>query len=205
LSGTLTGSAVLNALKAAGYGGDAGGFYFGNFADTTTKGLDLVANYTTRFDEYGVVKWGLAGNISRNWFDRIKVPAGAPSGLTLIDRATEGNFTKASPSSKVVLTADWMLGTIESFIRVTRYGSILAENDIIALDEKVSPKFIVDLSVSYDITDNLRTTLGADNLFNTYPPNVQLANQANGAAYYNAASPWGISGGYYYGKVSYKF
>ena len=87
LSGTLTGTAVLAALKAAGYGGDAGGFYFGNFADTTTKGVDLVASYLTRLDEFGTVKWGLAGNISRNWFDSIKVPAGAPAGLTLDRRA----------------------------------------------------------------------------------------------------------------------
>ena len=205
LSGTLTGTAVLNALKAAGYGGDAGGFYFGNFADTTSKGLDLVASYTTRFDDYGTIRWGVAGNISRNWFDSIKVPAGAPAGLTLIDRATMGNFTKGNPSSKVVLNADWNIGKFETYLRVTRYGSVLAENDNILLDEKVSPKFIADMSVSYDLTDTLRATVGADNLFNSYPPNVQLANQANGAAYYNAASPWGISGGYYYGKVSYRF
>lgn len=205
LSGTLTGTAVTKALTAAGYGGDAGGFYFGNFADTTTKGLDLVANYTTRFDEFGAIKWGLAGNLSRTWFDSLKIPSGAPAGLTLIDRATEGNFTKANPSSKLVLDADWMIGQFDTFLRVTRYGSVLAENDNIALDEKISPKFIVDLSVGYDITDNLRAMVGADNLFNTYPPHVQVANQSNGAAYYNAASPWGISGGYYYGRVSYKF
>ena len=67
-------------------------------------------------------------------------------------------------------------------------------------------------------------TIGANNLFNIYPPVLKLANRgqtANSAAaiaqlglpalgatntgYYNAYSPYGVSGGFYYSRISLSF
>jgi len=47
LTGTLVGSAVSAALASAGLSPQQGGFYFTNAADTTTRGVDLVATYVT--------------------------------------------------------------------------------------------------------------------------------------------------------------
>lgn len=208
LSATLLGTPVSNALAAAGLNPQQGGFFFTNAADTTTTGLDLVANYLTRFDEWGTVKWGASANFNHTSFDRITAPptALAAAGLVLIDRARQGDFTKGTPANKFILDADWNLGDFESFIRVTRYGAVTAVNATgPALDEKANARFIVDLNLSYDISDGVRGTIGADNLLNTYPSVVRAINQSNGAQYYNAYSPFGISGGYYYAKLNYKF
>ena len=59
----------------------------------------------------------------------------------------------------------------------------------------------------------LTFTVGATNLFDEYPDkrndtfrDVQFASGDNGVvAGYPSFSPFGINGGYYYGKIAYKF
>jgi iron complex outermembrane receptor protein len=49
-------------------------------------------------------------------------------------------------------------------------------------------------------------TAGANNVFNIYPNKLSAVNQgATGFAFYNAYSPYGFSGGSYYGKINFGF
>lgn len=212
MSGYLTYAPALDILNSFGYPTVKSVNYFGNFADTTTKGVDLVINYITRFENFGSVKWGIAGNLNRTSFDAFKNPPNYnpayAGGANLIDRASQGSFTNGSPSSKLVLTAQWTIRKFEVFLRGTHYGKVVAESDTPATspDQIINPTWIADISVSYDVTDHIKATVGADNVFNTYPPVIMpVTQQANGANYYNASSPWGISGGFYYGKLAYTF
>lgn len=72
-------------------------------------------------------------------------------------------------------------------------------------------KWVADVSVSFDVTEKLRTTLGADNVFNTYPTrNIRTTPQVSGADTfgvfpYSEVSPFGWSGAYYYARVDLKF
>ena len=207
LSATLLGGPVSTALAAAGLNAQQGGFFFTNAADTTTKGLDLVTSYLSRLDGFGTVRWGFDANFNHTRFDRIESPppALAAAGLTLIDRQRQGDFTLGTPSNKLIFDIDWTRGDIETFLRATRYGPVTAVNDNPVLDAKAGSKLIVDFNVSYHITDHLNSTIGADNAFNVHPTIVPVADQANGAQYYNAYSPFGISGGFYYARLGYKF
>ena len=207
LSATLLGGPVSAALAAAGLNPQQGGFFFTNAADTTTKGLDLVASYLSRFDDFGVIRWGLDANFNHTRFDRIESPppALAAAGLALIDRQRQGDFTLGTPSNKLIFDIDWTRGDVEAFLRATRYGPVTAVNDNPRLDAEAGSKLIVDVNVSYHVTDHLNSTIGADNAFNVHPTIVPAADQTNGAQYYNAYSPFGISGGFYYARVDYKF
>ena len=207
LSATLLGTAVSNALASAGLNPQQGGFFFTNAADTTTRGLDLVANYLSRFEDLGTVKWGLAANFNHTKFDRVAAPpaALAAAGLVLIDRARIGDFTRGTPSNKLIGDVDWNIARLETFLRVTHYGSVVAENDNPALDAPAAARFIVDLNISYHVTERLSASIGADNVFNTYPTVVQLADRSNGFQYYNAYSPFGISGAFYYARLGCRF
>ena len=74
---------------------------------------------------------------------------------------------------------------------------------------------ITDLDVGYFITPRLKLDLGANNLFDHRPPNVP--NVPNGSGGFRPGdgnnvygepdqfSPWGIDGGYWYGRVTYNF
>ena len=71
---------------------------------------------------------------------------------------------------------------------------------------------IRDVPVSEMMPGDVTVAVGANNLFNTYPdklsPAFQAACVASGAGcvtLYPSYSPYGINGGYYYGRVTWNF
>jgi iron complex outermembrane receptor protein len=70
-----------------------------------------------------------------------------------------------------------------------------------------APKYLTDFEASYYFTDNLHLSVGAQNIFNKYPDKANTVNfnpaTFNGAQYYNASSPFGLSGGNYYARLSF--
>lgn len=208
-SGTLGPNTVVSAaLASQGLNPQQAVFYYANAADTTTKGVDFVADYRTDFDSWGSVKWTLAANYNKSEFDRITPPppALAAAGLVLIDRVKIGDFTVGTPKDKQVLSADWTVGGFEAVLRITRYGEVIQRTTNPLNDEVLAPQGIVDLDLSYDVTDHVRVSIGANNLLNEYPDITRVANRGTPQfAYYNQYSPYGISGGFYYAKMAVTF
>jgi iron complex outermembrane receptor protein len=208
-SGTLgPNTAVSTALASQGLNPQQAAFYYGNFADTTTRGIDLVADYRTDFGDFGSVRWTVSANFNKSKFDRIvsPPPALAAAGIVYIDRVKIGDLTVGTPKNKYIAGADWTLGKLNANLRLTRYGEVIQRTSLAANDETVSPKLITDVDVSYAATDHITVSLGANNLFNNYPDSVRAANRGTPAfAYYNQYSPYGISGGFYYARVAAKF
>jgi iron complex outermembrane receptor protein len=72
---------------------------------------------------------------------------------------------------------------------------------------------ITNLDVGFQFTDHLKMSVGAQNLFNKFPPtlnpgilNAENAAQDNAAVdRYPIFSPYGVNGGFYYVKALYKF
>lgn len=77
--------------------------------------------------------------------------------------------------------------------------------------QRLEAKWITDADVSLRISRNLVLTLGADNVFNTYPTrNIATTPAVSGADTYGVfpyseLSPFGWSGAYYYGRLQVKF
>jgi len=81
-----------------------------------------------------------------------------------------------------------------------------------AADLKIGVTPIFDVDLGYKLTSAIKLDLGANNLFDVSPPTVPLVPGGGGAADGNAVykepdqfSPFGIDGGYYYGRVTYTF
>ena len=114
--------------------------------------------------------------------------------------------TKSAPRDKEIFDADWALGSFDTNLRVTRYGEVTDTGTTPKLDDTITPKVIVDLSVDYTVSHRLTLTVGANNLFNVYPNVLSLLNQGNtGFNYYNPYSPFGFNGGFYYARVALHF
>ena len=236
LSGVLQGTAVNQVLAAAGLSAQQG-FYFSNSADTRTRGLDVVATYRIPPGRFGSATLTASGNINRTKFLYVALPPAplAAAGLVLLDRARQGDFTQGTPRNKEIASIDWSLDRIGASVRATRYGKVIQTSTNPLNDDEIPAKVIFDLNLSYAFTDHLKLTVGANNLFNIYPPVLKPANRgftsytnaaqlaalaaaglpsvvANGATgyltntgYYNSYSPYGVSGGFWYARVNLNF
>lgn len=225
LSGTL--SALPDATRASGYNGlgdillAAGldpvqsGFYFSNAASTRTRGLDIVASWRADLGAGGSALLTLSGNLNQTIFTRLDVPDMlADIGVSLIDRARQGDFTKGTPRNKIIANLNWTRGDAMLNLRATRYGevtqvaarTVTVDGDTYYPDEVIAPKTIFDLELSYALAQGVRIAAGANNLFNIYPTKLSAVNQGtSGFSLYNPYSPYGISGGFYYGKLALTF
>ncbi len=98
---------------------------------------------------------------------------------------------------------------------VPRGGLFICSGQLDYFQNRIGVTPITNLDVSYKLNDKLTVTMGALNLFNKFPPLInatQLAHENNpyygdnvGTNQYTLFSPFGINGGYYYVKASYKF
>ncbi|HET6970956.1 MAG TPA: TonB-dependent receptor [Phenylobacterium sp.] len=204
-TGVLGPSATIsNLLKSLGLNPQQAVFFYANAADTTTTGVDFVADYRTDLGDWGAIKWTLSANYNKNKFDYVIPPA---FGFTLIDRVRQGDFTVGQPKDKEIFSADWSKDKFGATVRVTRYGRLIQRSSNPLLDEQISPTGIVDLDLSYQVIPAVKLSVGANNLFNMYPDIVQPGNRggANPFTYYNQYSPFGIGGGFYYAKVNVEF
>jgi len=208
LSETLQGTLVRNVLAAAGITSSAGGFYFSNAADTRTRGLDIVSTYRADLGDLGNALFSLSANFNKTVFTHVDpVPAVlASSGLVLIGRAKQGDFTKGTPRDKFIANILWNSGPVSFNLRGTRYGKVTQVHPTTpSLDAVISPKIILDAEVGVDLTKGFKLTVGANNLLNKYPEKLVPALQGNGFSLYNQYSPFGVSGGFYYARLGLSF
>jgi len=218
---------VLNAISARGVTLDSGLSYagislFANAANTRTDGVEVTATYASDFDQLGHVDWSLGFNFNQNAVTKLfplpDAVTNADFGQTsFLDKSALSALTNSTPEEKVVLQAYWTLAKWSVNLRETVYGpsSEWVSYDGSgtgdgAFDERIGVTGITDLDIGYKITKSLKLDIGADNLFNTYPPSTPTVGgrPTDGGYVYGvpyAFAPWGNNGGYYYGRVTYTF
>ena len=113
-------------------------------------------------------------------------------------------ISTATPHLKVVLSNDWTLDRLHALLRVTRYGRYVESSNVANGDRSFGAKWVTDLDIGYDLSDHLTLAVGANNLFDIYPDKNGLVAYEGSGLYGNFA-PFGLSGGFYYGRVSVRF
>jgi len=225
---------VLNAIAARGVSLDTGLSYvgisvFANAANTRTQGGEITATYTSDFEQYGHVDWSAGLNFNDTTVTKLlPLPAAVTNvsfGQTaFLDASALSALTHGTPKEKFVLQAFWTLGKWSANLRSTIYGptSELVSFDGSgtgdgAYDEKIGFTPIFDLDIGYKITSSLKLDVGANNIFDTFPPktpSVASGSASNplratdGGYVYSVPytfAPWGNNGGYYYGRLTYTF
>jgi iron complex outermembrane receptor protein len=220
-------NAVKSILDANGFQSVGAARFFINGLDTTTTGLDVIGTY--RFQSAGFGNWSLtaAFNANKTKIDERKNdlgPLAAIPGLVLFGRVEGIRFTEGQPKNKVVLSADGDIGGFGITARTTRYGKAVAPdnaapiadpNSLTALgpdDQVLSPKWITDLELRYEVAEQLELAFGANNFFDVYPDRRPVGNRAGGTypanfsfLPYTGVSPFGFNGRFLYGRASVKF
>jgi len=207
LTGTLLGPEVTQALLANGIDSTSGGQYFTNGASTRTKGLDLVSSYDQDLGSAGSVKWTAAFNWNDTeilaYKDSVNILG---TSYELMNRQARNLLTEVQPHTKLILGGTWRLDRYRVNLGLTRYGSwreVNAANDR-SLDRKYKARWITDLDVGYQLTKDLELAVGARNLFDVYPER-QAPSSKTMVKGYGVYSPYGFTGGYYFGRLTYTF
>ncbi|MFT4019880.1 MAG: TonB-dependent receptor, partial [Acinetobacter sp.] len=208
----LSGTGINSILAANGFNDIQTVQYFANLFDTTTNGIDIVADYTQQLQQYGRIRWSLGFNYNKTKITDIAENPSELSGINIdrVGRAVIGSVTVANPRTKFTLGSNWQYHKFDINTRLSRYDRVILRGATAATDAYYGAKWIVDLDATYHVTDNLSFTLGADNLFNTFPDKTSQAvitasGDTSGGSKYPNISPFGSYGGYYYGRISYKF
>ncbi len=194
-----------------------GAQFLTNAVNTTNVGLDIVADYTKKWEDK-TFKILLAGNIQNIKIDKINIPAGLATTkynekVFYSDR--EESLLKASaPASKFTLSGQYTckkigLGaTLTSFgaIKVLGFGTPTIENPFYGginpqvandADGTLIPeianyktKISTDIFASYKITKAISFFIGADNVFNIHPDFSADPRAKQGANGNETGGPW---------------
>lgn len=210
LTGFLYGNGVDQVLLDNGYRPGYRVKYFTNAADTTTRGVDLVADYRVDYGRYGRVKYGVGFNYNKTEIDDIKeTPASlraAGNNLELFDRVAQGYLTVANPKTKLILSANWQIERFTINAALTRYDKVIARDANPDYDVTYGAKWLTDLEVAYALTDNFDIAVGANNLFDVRADNNGYpAGDINGFPKFGSISPFDPYGGFWYTRIAYNF
>jgi len=205
LSEQLSGSNITPIL--APYGVTAARFFI-NGADTTTNGVDLVANYRLLTD-FGRFNFSLAYNHNETEIDSLNPLNNSPLDPqpVLFARVRQVILTNSSPEDKATVGIDWNAGHWTVNGRATYYGDVIDPNSDPAKDIHSGDHTLIDLSASYRFGTGTTLTLGADNLFDEYPNTTRAdlnitSGNGVGALAFTRFSPFGFNGRYLYAKLS---
>jgi iron complex outermembrane receptor protein len=220
LSENFIGTGVVNFFRARGFTGIGGGRYFTNAINTKTTGLDVVVNYGIDLKANGVLRF--TGGYNQNRTRVTKVVVNTPAELgnlneVLFGRAERGRIEEGQPRNNLLLTGMYERGKLGVTVRTQRFGQVISRTQLASgtarqvPDLTLSPKYITDLNVSYQLPGRTTLTIGADNVFDVYPDQItdlgDLATNYSGQGTFgvfrfSGLSPFGFNGRYLFARFS---
>tara|TARA_R110002124_G_scaffold111516_7_gene265334 strand:+ start:27703 stop:30126 length:2424 start_codon:yes stop_codon:yes gene_type:complete len=187
--------AELAALGVAGADTITAVNFFQNDFDTQTKGVDLVLTYKY---EVGPGEMNLTGAYNYN---KTEVTGGDfAANETAADR-----FEKGIPEHTGNLQATYTVGNWDVFGRMRYYGewrdySGNSDGDIF---QDFGAMVLFDLGATYQVNDNMKVRVGAENVFDQYPD--EATYQASRGLIYSRNAPYDTDGGQYYVRLDFSF
>ncbi len=186
-----------------------------NALDTTTQGVDLVANHSLPV-AVGALNLSAALNFNSTKIDRVRNGSAALSAidpsLTLLTPESLLIVKRGSPKNKLVLAGDWTGGAWGAVARVTRYGAVYDQSfdsnaPVVdgASAQRYGANWSTDLEASYHFTPKVSVALGGNNVFDRYPDKTYAGSTLGGALPYDYIAPIGINGAFYYARLGVTF
>ncbi len=209
LSGNFIDVSVRTLLANNGIPGVSGARYFTNAIDTRTHGLDLVLNYGLELGDAGLLRFTGGYNQNNTKVTRVSAtpPQLAAVSSALFDRVQRTLIEKGQPKNNIRLTLNHTYGNLTTNLQGSRFGefTVFQGKPDGTLDQTFGAQWVADLSVSYDFVNRLNLTVGANNLFDSYPDTLISGVQTRGIYLYSGQSPAGFNGRYAYVRATVDF
>lgn len=173
--------------------------YYTNDFDTTTQGIDIVANYNMEAFS-GDAKLSLA----YGWTDTSVTKY-------TTDTTDEGKVRRLEdgiPAHRATLTWAQSWDDLSMSVRSNYFGEYYATHADDTSDwgsEDVGSAVTFDLDISYALNDAITLSVGANNIFDKKAQKLKDGTLGELGAVYYESGPYDYNGGFYYGRVSYRF
>lgn len=183
--------------------------YFTNAAEMRVRGIGVVSNYFRELDNGGRFETTVNWSYHKNEVTGVRpnppvLDALGDIGFQRITRSqTKGLLADQMPRSKFIWTNTYTKDNWGFTATAIRYGGVTEYSSTSAEFDDIYPaKWIFNAAVDY-YRDRWTFTLGADNIFDTYPQEAPEGSNFHGIFRYPSSSPFGSQGAFVYGKVKY--
>ncbi len=175
--------------------------FFTNDFDTTTQGIDLVANYTA-----DMLGGSSTFSLAYNWNETEVTKFSDITGEFKVKRLEED-----LPNHRATLTWAQQWESFSMFTRANYYGEYQGVHvDYDATAKTADAAVTIDAEITYFLNESISLSVGAQNIFDQdaekldFEDRTGIPNNNWGGQYYET-SPYGINGGFYYAKATYTF
>ncbi|QBE63455.1 TonB-dependent receptor plug domain-containing protein [Pseudoduganella lutea] len=182
--------------------------FFTNAVDTKTRGIDIVAEHTSRWPGSTLVLSGQLG------FNKTEVTgrhstSSILTGEQLFDESQVTLIEHGQPRKHHVLSADYTMGKWNGNVRANYYGEVQGQGFTPGFIQTWEGKWIADMTLRYNFTKKLGLQLGVNNVFDTYPTEWDKTRAAPfpqlGFTRCWETCPFGINGRTMYVRADYAF
>ncbi|MFZ4746518.1 MAG: TonB-dependent receptor plug domain-containing protein [Sphingomonas sp.] len=204
---TAANIAALPSLASVGLGGVVN--YFTNGFDVSSKGIEAVANYRTDLMG-GPLNLTFAYSYNNLKAKNIKL---STAGNPLVSAAQEFNIANLAPQNRVSASANWQIANFTFNTRANYFGDWA--NQLEYAGQRFGAKTLFDADISYTFAEHFTLTVGANNLFNTFPDKIKASptnpiyaltgGLNDGQVYPRSGGPFGMNGGFYYARLRIKY
>jgi iron complex outermembrane recepter protein len=190
--------------------------FFTNHINTRTKGIDFVTSFKHNFAPKRALNASVAFTVNKTEIISQKatpslLQAGATSNIKLIDTVSISLIETSQPRNKILASVGYTAGKFNITTKATYFGKVIAWEKPAGLPHRAQTyagKTLIDFTANYDVSKKFSITIGANNLFNTYPDKT-LSNYASYSSgqipYTRNANQFGFNGSYYYTTLNLKF
>ncbi|GAB4399219.1 MAG: hypothetical protein OHK0053_19060 [Microscillaceae bacterium] len=176
--------------------------FFTNSINTSTRGVDVVLTYQLPIAKTQL-DISLTANFNQTTVDNsLNIPAQLQGQeLVYFSPAEQGLIERVNPRQKANLTLNYRLPRWNIMLRNTFFGEAGRNAFPFGVEQTFGSKLITDASISYQFTDFLGLTLGANNLLDVFPDEQAYENSYFGVFKY-APVQMGFLGAFYFARLS---
>ncbi|MFW7382103.1 MAG: TonB-dependent receptor plug domain-containing protein [Oligoflexus sp.] len=182
--------------------------FFTNAIDTKTVGLDLIADYALIIEQGLQLSWLAGYHLNQTKVEEVNAPTNVDADV-IFSEAQTVLTEEGQPQTRYQLGMDVKTQAWHSGLRLHYYGEVSGAG-FGNYKQTYGGKWLTDIYGGVLLASRLNLQIGANNLFDVYPDELNadhpIRSFAGGSFRYSwETAPFGYKGGFYYMRLAWNF